>query len=596
MSRRHRSQNVHRYAARALGRGLLAATATVASVSAQSVAAPHESATPTLDSTTRARIDSMFASYIRADAPGCALLVRRDGTTAYARGYGMASLELGVPITPATVMDIASTSKQFTATAVWMLALEGKLSLDDEVQRYLPELPRLGPGPAYRVTIRQMLQHTSGWPDYVDLLLAGGTPFEAASTANDAMAVLARQRVGNFAPGTEWMYSNTGYFLAGQIVERLTGMSMREFLRTRVFAPLGMTHTDVFDDHTRLYPGHANGYTSTPGGGWRVERTNWEQTGDGAIQTSVEDLARWDANFDTPVVGTRALLDSLQQPARLVDGTPLTYAYGLFVDSFRGVRRVHHGGGYPGYQSEVMRFPEQRTSILITCNGPTWTPRFLAEKVAVIVLGSALGPTEGERLRDSLGTLPLATRTALRGVWWDPSTGSVLRIALRDSVALQGDGPGDPVRPLAQLAGGWLISTPVGDRTPRMRFDASTGHLLVLSRNLDGARLSFERVAPVAPRDMAQRAAYAGQYTSRAVPGLWTVAARRDTLWLSVGGGRPLPIEPLFHDAFQSEYGVLRFQRDARGHIAGLHVTTYGVRELRFIRREAGDVYPANGH
>ena len=212
----------------------------------------------------------------------------------------------------------------------------------------------------------------------------------------------------------------------------------------------------------------------------------------------------------------------------------------------------------------------------------------------MIVLGSALGPTEEERLRDSPGTLPPATRTALPGLWWDPSSGSVLRIALRDSVALQGDGPGDPVRPLAELAGGWLISTPVGDRTPRMRFDASTGHLLVLSRNLDGARLSFERVAPVAPRDTAQRVAYAGQYSSRAVPGVWTVAARRDTLWLSIGGGRPLPIEPLFHDAFQSEYGVLRFQRNSHGHIAGLRVTTYGVRDLRFVRRAAGDVYSSD--
>lgn len=165
--------------------------------------------------------------------------------------------------------------------------------------------------------------------------------------------------------------------------------------------------------------------------------------------------------------------------------------------------------------------------------------------------------------------------------------GSARRIVpsdfLRDSVALQGDGPGVPTRPLAQLSGGWLISTPVGDRTARMRFDGGTGQLIVLSRLLDRARLSFERVAPVAPRDTARRAEYAGRYSSRAVPGVWTVAARRDTLWLSVGNGRPLPIEPLFHDAFQSDFGVLRFQRNAHGDIAGWRVTTYGVRDLRFV-------------
>ncbi len=400
------------------------------------------------------------------------------------------------------------------------------------------------------------------------------------------MAVLARQRVGNFAPGTAWMYSNTGYFLAAQIVERISGMSLRDFLRARVFTPLGMTHTDVFDDHTRLYPGHANGYTAMPDGGVRVEKTNWEQTGDGAIQTSVEDLARWDENFDTPLVGGRALVDSLQQPAYLIDGTPITYAYGLFVDSFRGLRRVHHGGDYPGYQSEVMRFPDQRTSILITCNGVSWSPRFLAERVAVIVLGTAMGPTEAERLRDSLGTLPPATRTALQGVWWAPSTGAVLRVALRDSVASQGDGPGDPVRPLAQLGGRWVVSTPVGDWTPRLRFDSTTGRLLV--RRLMQPTIAYERVAPVAPRDTAQRVAYAGRYSSRAVPGIWTVEARRDTLWLSLGGGRPLPMEPLFHDAFQSEFGVVRFQRNARARVIGLSATTYGVWNLRFARMPAG--------
>src|SRR4051812_47081066 len=206
----------------ALG-GVLAVPACAPAAAAQGPLGTPAAAT--LDSATRLRVDSVFAAVDRRDTPGCALLVRRDGATVYARGYGMASLELGVPITPATVMEIASTSKQFTATAVWLLAQEGKLSLDDEVQRYLPGVPRLGPEPGRRVTIRQLLHHTSGWPDYVDLMLAAGTPFEAATTSDDAMSVIARQRAGNFAPGTAWMYSNTGYFLAARIVERVSGLS-----------------------------------------------------------------------------------------------------------------------------------------------------------------------------------------------------------------------------------------------------------------------------------------------------------------------------------------------------------------------------------
>ena len=539
-------------------------------------------AAPGLDSLTRSRIDSVFAADNRHDTPGCALLVRRDGATVYARGYGMASLELGVPITPATVMDIASTSKQFTAAAIWLLAREGKLSLDDEVQRYLPEVPRLGPGAAFRVTIRQLLQHTSGWPDYFDLLHAAGTPSEAVSTADDAMAMLARQRAGNFAPGTSWMYSNTGFFLASRIVERVSDMSMRDFLRTRMFAPLGMTHTDVFDDHARLYPGRASGYTRGSQG-WRVAVTNWEQTGDGAIQSSVEDLARWDANFDAPVVGDRALLDSMQQPGRLLDGTPLTYAYGLFADRFRGLRRVHHGGDVLGYQSEMMRFPDQRTAILLTCNREGWNPRWLAEKVAVVVLGSAIGPTAPERLRDSLGSVPQSTRTAVQGLWWDPATGNVVRIGLRDSAAVLGTDPHGPLLPLAQLADGWLVTTPVGDWTPRYRLDASAGRLL-LRNSLWGVTSALERVGETGPTDAARQAGYAGRYASQALAATWTVDLRRDTLWLTVAGRRPSPLEPIFQNAFSSEYGVVRFQRGARGRVTGLSAITYGIRDLRFTR------------
>jgi CubicO group peptidase (beta-lactamase class C family) len=569
--------------------GLFAVLTHVATATAQGSPGQPATATWALDSVTRMRVDSVFASYDRRDTPGCALLVRRNGVTAYARGYGMGSLELNVPITPAAVMDIGSTSKQFTAIAIWMLARERKLAIDDEVQRYLPEVPRLVRGAAGRVTIRQLLQHTSGWPDYFDLLLAGGTQFESVATADDAMAVLRRQRVGSFAPGTSWWYSNTGYFLASQIVERVGGMSMRDFLRTRVFAPLGMTHTDVFDDHARLYPGRVPGYAPGPQG-WRVAAVNWEQTGDGATQSSVEDLARWDANFDTPVVGDRALLDSMQQPGHLADGTPLTYAYGLFVDRFRGLRRVYHGGAMPGYQASIMRFPEQRTSIILTCNGPDWASGWMAdriaERVAVAVLGPALGPTEAERLRDSLGAVPKETGMTLQGLWWNPISTDVFRIGVRDSVAAIGYGTQGPLRPVSQLPDGWLVTTPIRDGWPRYHFDV--GAMRVLVRTKVGTTTLMERVAASAPSDAAQLSLYGGHYASQAVAGTWTMDVRRDTLWLSVAGGRRVPLRPYFHDAFQSEYGVVRFMRNARGRVMGLGLTTSAMRDVRFARLSAG--------
>lgn len=530
-----------------------------------------------VDAPTRTRVDSVFVRYDRTDSPGCAALVRRDGRTLYARGYGMASLELGVAITPQSVMDIGSTSKQFTAAAIWLLVQEGKLTLDDEVQRYLPELPRL----AAPVTLRHLLQHTSGWPDYIGLLAFGGAQDEEVTTAADAMAALARQHAGNFAPGSWWTYSNTGFFLASQVVERVTGTTMRRFLRDRIFGPLAMNHTDLFDDHARIYRGKVPSYG--PGeDGWRVVTANWEQTGDGAVQTSVEDLAKWDANFDLPVVGGRALVDSLQQPGRLVDGTPLTYAYGLVIDRYRGVRRVRHGGAWAGYRAVSMRFPDQRAAVYLTCNAADANPMSLAEGVADGVLGPALWPSDADRLRDSLRAPVREVLTPLRGLWWDATVGRLLRVTVSDTVATIGTPLGGAQRRLMQLPDERLIATPVTPGAPRFQLEAGTGQLLM--DNLNGLVDRFTRVPDAGTLTEARRAEYAGHYTNAQVPGVWAVELRADTLWLSRPRRAAVKLEPLFDDGFSADGLPVRFVRDGRGRVSSLSVTTRGVRDLRWMR------------
>ena len=541
---------------------------------------PHLRA-QSLDLTTRTRVDSVFARYDRTDSPGCAMLLRRDGRTAYARGYGMASLELGVAISPQTVMDIGSTSKQFTAASIWLLAQDGKLALDDEVQKYIPELPRF----ASPVTIRQILQHTSGWRDYNDLLALGGASEEEATTPRDAMAILVAQKSGNFAPGTWWTYSNTGFFLASQVVERVSGMSMRQFLRTRIFAPLGMTHSDVFDDHNRIFKNKAPSYAPADGG-WRVAASNWEQTGDGAVQTSVEDLARWDENFDTPVVGGRALVDSLQRPGRLMDGTPITYAYGLVVDRYRGLKRVLHGGAWAGYRAMSMRFPEQRMSVYLTCNAANSNTTALAEGVADAVLAPALAPLAKDRMTDSLRA-PAKSRIApFNGLWFDATIGRLTRFTVRDSMLVSSGPFGGLERRVMQLPDGRLIGTPVGEvRTP-LHFDASSGQIIADNASLPPDR--YTRVAEAPIMTSAKLAEYAGRYATSEMPLLWTIEAKGDSLFLNtVSGTRHsrAMLSPLFLDAFNLDGQPLRFIRDARGRVSAISVTNRGVRDLRWVRR-----------
>lgn len=542
--------------------------------------APAALVAQSLDDATRARVDSVFAEYTRPGMPGCACLVRRDGRTVHAQGYGLASIELGVPITPRTVMDIGSTSKQLTAAAIWLLAQDGKLALDDEVQRFVPELPRIGDT---RVTIRQLLHHTSGWRDYTFLLGAQGIEDGQAPGRAEALAALARQRTLNFAPGSAWQYSNTGYFLASVIVERVSGMSMRDFLRTRVFTPLGMTQSDVFDDHTRVFPGRAPSYDRGPDGQWHVAASNWEQTGDGAVQTSVEDLAKWDANFDAPVVGGRALVDSLQLTGRLAGGVPIVYAHGLGVDRWRGTRRVQHTGGWAGYRAVSMRLPELRTSVLLTCNAGTANTARLAERVAEAVLGAALGPADSVRLRDAITIARAADYAGVHERWLEPRSGRVVRIGSNGDALAFGAPTATTLAKVGRLPDGALVVLPLADNAPRFRLDMTARTLR--SETPNGPE-TWERVARVRTLDAAALAAIAGSYRSDEVGVAWRIAADSAALVLHPPTGGPLRMVPLFGDAYRTPAGLVRLERDAKDAVVAFTLTNRETVGQRFVREQ----------
>lgn len=332
-----------------------------------------------------ARVDAVFSRFTSA-TPGCALGVRRNGQLAYAKGYGLASLELGVPISSRTVFDIGSTSKQFTAASVALLALEGRLSLDDDVRKFVPELPDLG----QPVTLRRLLSHTSGWRDYIDLMMYEGWDDRDHTTDREAIAALVRQRGFNFPPGAEFRYSNTGFFLMSLVVQRVSGQSLADFARARFFAPLGMTSTKYLTDAREVIPDKASAYAPEGPGKWSVAMSDWEQIGDGGVQTTVEDLARWDAAFESgSVAGGRALVELLTTPTKLADGKPTQYGLGLFVDDYRGLARVQHGGAWAGFRAMLMRYPSLRLSMLIACNVADANTMGLATGVSDALLPAA---------------------------------------------------------------------------------------------------------------------------------------------------------------------------------------------------------------
>ena len=360
----------------------------------------------------RARIDAVFADQNKPHVPGCALGVMRNGALAYGRGYGWADLERNVPITTASLFDIGSTSKQFAAASIALLVAEHKLSYSDDVRKYIPELPDYSAGGA-PITIDNLMRHTSGLRDYTGLLVLAGHTLEEATTDSQALARIVRQRHLNFPTGSKFEYSNTGYFLLSVIVQRVTGKPLADFARERIFLPLGMTHTRYRNHAAMLIPNRALGYAPDDSGGFRNSMSNWEQTGDGAVQLSIDDALKWDENYYHPRVGGAQMVREMQTRGTLANGDSITYARGLFIGHYRGLRRMEHGGDWVGYHAAYSRFPDQHTSVMILCNSDGISPSELADKVSDIVLAKSFtekGPSDRGGRREKSGARADAKR------------------------------------------------------------------------------------------------------------------------------------------------------------------------------------------
>ena len=493
-------------------------------------------------STPGQRLDAVFADYNHSDSPGCAVGVYRNGDVLEARGYGMADLEQGVAIGPRTVFDIGSTSKQFTAASIALLAQDGELSLDDDVRQFVPELPAYG----HTITIRHLLNHTSGLRDYIELMLLAGVDIDDVTGGDEALAIIARQRQLNFAPGTEWLYSNSGYFLASVIVERVSGKTLPDFAAARIFEPLGMRHTLYRDDYTLVIPQRASAYAPLPGGGYAIDMSNWQQVGDGAVFTTVEDLLRWDRNFYEPRVGGERLLHDLLTAGVLDDGETLDYALGLFHGEHRGLPTVSHGGSWGGYRAELLRFPDQRFSVAVLCNVARSNPSGLARQVADIYLEERLGPAPEGSAPESAGIeLPETALRKLAGTYQDTENGAVQVLELADG-ALQLQAFGRTVALLAVSQTGFVAADLPIELS--LNFDrALPGHFV---ETLQGEETVFARVDVVEPTSAELRASV-GRFYSPELDASYEVRLEGEALRLvPPGSGDATELSPLERGAF----------------------------------------------
>ncbi len=349
------------------------------------------------------KIDQLLALFDRPDSPGAAVAVIQDGKTIYKKGFGSAQLEYEIPITPSTIFHVASVSKQFTAFAVAMLADQGKLSLDDDVRKHIPEVPDFGK----TITLRHLIHHTSGLRDQWHLLRLAGWNWDDVMTLEHILTIVRNQKELNFDPGEERAYCNTGYTLLAETVARVTGQSFREWTQANIFEPLKMNNTHFHDDHEMLVPNRAYSYypRAEASLGFRKGVLNYANVGSTSLFTTVEDLAKWSNNFDTAHVGGPSVIKTMLESGGLNDDgqewSNPAYAFGLYLDEYRGLTAIAHSGGDAGFRSFLIRFPEQHFAVVILSNFANFEPFDVSFAVAELYLEAEMIAAELQLTADS---------------------------------------------------------------------------------------------------------------------------------------------------------------------------------------------------
>jgi CubicO group peptidase (beta-lactamase class C family) len=520
-----------------------------------------------------AAVDRIFASWNTRQSPGCAVGVARNGLTILERAYGMANLEYDVPNSPATIFEAGSVSKQFTASAIVLLEQQGKLSLDDEVSKYIPELPDY----ETPITIRHMLNHTSGLRDWGTVALAMGWPRGTrVHTHAHVLDIVSRQEALNYTPGTEYLYSNTGYNLAAIIVERVSGMPFAEFTRKNLFEPLGMMHTQWRDDYTRIVKGRSTAY-SRRDGAWVLDMPFENVHGNGGLLTTVGDLLRWNENFVRPRVGGVAFVRELQQKARLTNGHEIAYALGLFVASYQGVPEVSHTGATAGYRAFLARYPDQHLSIAVLCNAGNANPG-MGQRIADIFLAGQTRVAARQAGEPGV-TLPPEQIAEKAGVYRNLITNEPMRLVVRDGKLRVDDGP--ELTPLSRTE----FRAPTG-AVGRFEFGAKGLPAILRLAMTSGDTVSYLLEEPWTPTP-AELRQYVGEYASSEAEATFKVTLEGNgKLMLRGRYGRVVELVPSYRHAFTTAQGpnLVLFRRDIRGRVTTMSFGMGRVRDLQFRR------------
>lgn len=528
------------------------------------------------------KVDELFSEWNKPDSPGFALAVIKDNEIIYKCGYGTADLEHNVPISSSSVFDIGSISKQFTAMCIAFLVRQGKLSLEDEVQKYISELPYYG----YPITLRHLINHTSGIRDYLILMELSGMRLENYYSEDEIIGLIARQKELNFKPGEEFLYSNSGYLLLALIIKRVSGKPLRSFADENIFTPLGMKSSHFHDDFTMIVNNRAIGYSPKREGGFRIDMSFFDVVGDGFLYTTVEDLYLWDKNFYQNILGDygQDLIEELVTPGRLNSGEPLAYAFGLFIGEYRGLKIVSHSGASSGYRAEMIRFPEQKFSVICLSNLGSAYPMRLTKQIADLYLAREFTEQKKDYARSEgqFEELLPSNLESIVGIYLCSKTGIMLEILFEEGkLLIDYFGTSIPIVPI----GPNLFTAMEGPLDINIEFEGSdsNGPSQRSFRMGDGVTNVYQQLS-LDVLNIEQLKDFAGEYHCDELDATYNIIVEADKLLLTRKNSPQEMLKPTTKDLFKGVQTTYQFIRNDHNQVTGFKLGASRVKNILFTK------------
>jgi CubicO group peptidase (beta-lactamase class C family) len=537
------------------------------------------------------KIDQLAAKLVKPGAPGFALAIVKDGKIVHKNGYGLAHLDYDVPITPRTVFYMGSVSKQFVAFAVVLLEAKGKLGFDDDIHKYIPELPDYGS----TITIRHLIHHTGGIRGYLMLLDLGGLDFDHYHTGSDVIKhILTRQKNLDFKPGERYKYSNSGYLILAETVKRVSGMSFREFTQKNILDPLGMKNSHFLDDYSEVVKHRAISYRRDKKKGYKTYVSRFDLVGSGGLYATVEDLFHWDQNFYHGKVGGEAAINTMLTRGKLNNGEELDYAFGLVHGTYKGLKTVGHTGGLFGYRAYILRFPGQRFSVFVISNDGGFNTVKVARGAADMYLAKEIKQAAEKAAKDKkkskkkkklrfvkLSRKHLDNKT---GAYRNPKNGNMVTVKVKENQLAAAMGNTKMVlSPVAKNR--FKIVKPEVDIMVHFvrKGKDKTSRFAVESRDLETGKLRdfFEPVTAAKPTEEYLQQ-YTGAYSSEELNVTYTFVVRDGKLYVEFRTGPDTHLKPTIKDEFLLWGAFFRFTRDDTGKVAGFNLINGNVTPIPF--------------